>query len=148
MPTQLNVKLYLLLVENINKIIDTNILREGFVSLWNRSLRYLKRIHVKYVEVKSPLSLTTTIKNILCVEDYVRGVIRQLGFLTMTQKKCSKHLVIYKTGFIRKTQRHFLDWWMEHRGLPSREGLEDALCALLFNVSGYLHETLKDKRVE
>jgi len=42
-----------------------------------------------------------------------------------------------KSGF-----RHFMDWWMEHRGHASRESLEDALCGLLFNVMGYLHETI------
>lgn len=40
-----------------------------------------------------------------------------------------------KSGF-----RHFFDWWSEHRGHGSREGMEDALCGLLFNVFGYLHE--------
>ena len=45
--------------------------------------------------------------------------------------------------YIKSAWRHFLDWWLEHRGLPSREGLEDALCALMFNVMGYLHETLR-----
>jgi len=39
--------------------------------------------------------------------------------------------------------RHFMDWWLEHRGHESRDGLEDALCGLLFNVQGYLHEHLK-----
>lgn len=43
-----------------------------------------------------------------------------------------------KSGF-----RHFHDWWSQHRGLAGKDLLEDALCALLFNVSGYLHETLK-----
>lgn len=43
-----------------------------------------------------------------------------------------------KSGF-----RHFFDWWKEHRGLETREGLEDAICALLFNAMGYLHERLK-----
>lgn len=43
-----------------------------------------------------------------------------------------------KSGF-----RHFQDWWSQHRGLAGKDLLEDALCALLFNVSGYLHETLK-----
>jgi hypothetical protein len=41
--------------------------------------------------------------------------------------------------------RHFLDWWKEDRGLSSRDGLVDALCGLLFNVQGYLHEYLKNK---
>jgi hypothetical protein len=43
-----------------------------------------------------------------------------------------------KSGF-----RHFIDWWGEHRGTGSREGLEDALCGVLFNCMGYLHEYLK-----
>ena len=41
--------------------------------------------------------------------------------------------------------RHFFDWWSEHRGWGSREGLEDAICGLLFNAMGYLHEHLKVK---
>lgn len=46
-------------------------------------------------------------------------------------------------AYMKSGWRHFLDWWSAHRGLPSREGLEEALCALMFNVMGYLHETLK-----
>jgi hypothetical protein len=42
--------------------------------------------------------------------------------------------------------RHFMDWWLEHRGFESREGAEEALCGLLFNVSGYLHELLKNRK--
>ena len=42
--------------------------------------------------------------------------------------------------------RHFHDWWMEHDGYESREGMEEALCGLLFNVMGFLHETLKANR--
>ncbi|KKK57774.1 hypothetical protein LCGC14_3051090 [marine sediment metagenome] len=52
---------------------------------------------------------------------------------------------IPQTAYIKSAWRHFIDWWMEHRGLGSREGLEDALCALLFNIQGYLHEHLKGK---
>lgn len=46
-----------------------------------------------------------------------------------------------KSGF-----RHFMDWWMEHRGHPTDEGLELALCGLLFNAMGYLHEHLKSEQ--
>ena len=46
--------------------------------------------------------------------------------------------VYMKSGF-----RHFFDWWKEHRGLKSREGLEDALMGVLFNAMGYAHEYLK-----
>jgi hypothetical protein len=50
--------------------------------------------------------------------------------------------VYMKSGF-----RHFFDWWKEHRGTRTKDGLEEALCALLFNVMGYLYETLKGKQV-
>jgi hypothetical protein len=52
---------------------------------------------------------------------------------------------IPKDAYIKSAWRHFMDWWLEHRRKESREGLEDALCALLFNVQGYLHEHLKEK---
>jgi hypothetical protein len=52
---------------------------------------------------------------------------------------------IPKDAYIKSAWRHFLDWWMEHRGYRSREGIEDALCALLFNIQGYLFEILKEK---
>jgi len=45
--------------------------------------------------------------------------------------------------YIKSGWRHFFDWWKAHRGYTSREGLEDALCGLLFNAMGYLHEHLK-----
>jgi hypothetical protein len=52
---------------------------------------------------------------------------------------------IPKAAYMRSAWRHFFEWWSEHRGIPTREGLEDALCALLFNVFGYLHEILKER---
>ena len=45
--------------------------------------------------------------------------------------------------YIKSAWRHFHTWWKIHRGYPSLEDLEDTLCAELFNVSGYLHETIK-----
>lgn len=50
------------------------------------------------------------------------------------------------TAYIKSGYRHFFDWWFEHRGFKSREGLEDALCALIFNTMGYLHEILRKKK--
>ena len=47
------------------------------------------------------------------------------------------------TAYIKSGYRHFMDWWLCHRGHIDSEELEDTLCALLFNVQGYLHETLK-----
>ena len=43
--------------------------------------------------------------------------------------------------------RHALDFWCAHRGVPIADSIEDALCAVLFNASGYLHEVLKAKSV-
>lgn len=51
-------------------------------------------------------------------------------------------------AYMKSGWRHFFDWWKEHRGIPSREGLEDALCGLLFNVMGYLHELLKKRNAD
>ena len=39
--------------------------------------------------------------------------------------------------------RHFFDWWKEHRKYRTSEGMKVALCGLLFNVMGYLHEYIK-----
>lgn len=51
---------------------------------------------------------------------------------------------IPKDAYMKSAFRHFIDLWTLHRGGKS-EGvtLEDTLCALLFNIQGYLHEELK-----
>jgi hypothetical protein len=54
------------------------------------------------------------------------------------------------TAYMKSLWRHFLDVWALHRGHkvadpdnPSEDlTMEDALCAVLFNVHGYLHELL------
>jgi hypothetical protein len=54
------------------------------------------------------------------------------------------------TAYMKSLWRHFLDVWALHRGnkvadpdSPAEElTLEDALCAVLFNAHGYLHELL------
>lgn len=50
---------------------------------------------------------------------------------------------IPRSAYLKSGWRHFFSWWSHHRGVPADESLEDALCALLFNVSGYLHEQLR-----
>jgi hypothetical protein len=52
-----------------------------------------------------------------------------------------------KEVYMKSGWRHFMDWWFEHRGCRSREGMEDALMGLLFNVMGYAHEYLKEKNI-
>lgn len=50
------------------------------------------------------------------------------------------------TAYMKSGWRHFLSWWKAHRsGQPLTEQQIDELCALWFNVQGYLHETLKAK---
>lgn len=55
---------------------------------------------------------------------------------------------IPQTAYMKSAWRHFIDWWKEHRGIPTKDGIEEALCALIFNVQGYLHEYLKEKETK
>lgn len=48
-------------------------------------------------------------------------------------------------AYIDSGWRHFMDWWLNHRGYTSRESVREALCGLMFNCEGYLHELLKDE---
>lgn len=52
--------------------------------------------------------------------------------------------------YMKGLWRHFLHAWHRHRGWPVKDpkaakNIEEDLCAILFNASGYLHETLKAK---
>ena len=53
---------------------------------------------------------------------------------------------IPKDAYMKSMWRHFMDVWMLHRGVFGGDAIEmdEALCALLFNVQGYLHECLKE----
>lgn len=51
------------------------------------------------------------------------------------------------TAYMKSMCRHFMDVWRQHRGYQGQDTREDSLCALLFNVMGYLHETLKARPV-
>jgi hypothetical protein len=48
---------------------------------------------------------------------------------------------IPKVVYMKSGWRHFMAWWGAHR---AGEETEEHLCALLFNVQGYLHEVLKE----
>jgi len=57
---------------------------------------------------------------------------------------------IPRTAYMKSLWRHFFDAWKLHRGLAATDRstgkaitLEDALCGVLFNAMGYLHELLK-----
>lgn len=47
-----------------------------------------------------------------------------------------------RTAYMKSMWRHFLDLWKAHRGLPAPP-IQESLCAMLFNVQGYLFEELK-----
>lgn len=49
---------------------------------------------------------------------------------------------IPKDAYMKSMWRHFMDLWMFHRGHNGRESIEEALCAIIFNAMGYLHERL------
>ena len=48
-------------------------------------------------------------------------------------------------AYMKSMLRHIMDIWLYHRGYghKAKEPLEEALCALRFNVSGYLFEVLQ-----
>lgn len=52
---------------------------------------------------------------------------------------------IPREEYMKSLWRHFLDLWLEHLVHPSRDGLEEALGGLLFNLQGYWHELLKER---
>ena len=43
-------------------------------------------------------------------------------------------------AYMKSMWRHFMDLWTNHRGYIGTERIEDTLCAIIFNASGYLHE--------
>ncbi|HEV2378736.1 MAG TPA: hypothetical protein VG206_02955 [Terriglobia bacterium] len=51
-------------------------------------------------------------------------------------------------SYLASCFRHFHDFWGCAIGEPpaNSQGIEEALCAVLFNAQGYLHEILKQKR--
>lgn len=53
--------------------------------------------------------------------------------------------------YMKSAFRHFMAWWSLHRMMvrdryPNQQLLEDAVCGLIFNASGYLHEQLVEPR--
>ena len=48
---------------------------------------------------------------------------------------------------MKSAWRHFMDWWKEHRGIETEAGIEDAICALMFNCEAHLHELIKERQM-
>lgn len=58
-------------------------------------------------------------------------------------------LGITRDAYMSSLDRHILDLALHHDGYPDAatdSDLESVLCAVLFNVQGYLFEVLKEKR--
>lgn len=53
-------------------------------------------------------------------------------------------------SYMKSLQRHNLDAWLLHRGWEGvySQDMEETLCAIIFNASGYLHELLVAKTRE
>lgn len=57
-------------------------------------------------------------------------------------------------SFVDSGWRHFEAWWEIHRGLEATDekgnavDIEEALCGLIFNANGYLHQLLLAKLPE
>ena len=58
---------------------------------------------------------------------------------------------IPRKDYMKSAWRHFKDWWTLHRGYRAvdRDGntveIKEAICALMFNAEGYLHELLREE---
>mgnify|MGYP001591162755 CR=1 FL=1 len=47
--------------------------------------------------------------------------------------------------YMKSLFRHFMDMWLKHRsGDYDTDAMEETLCAIIFNVQGYLLEVLKE----
>jgi hypothetical protein len=54
---------------------------------------------------------------------------------------------IPKEQYVKSLIRHTMDVWMNNRNYKADEDMETALCAIIFNAMGLLHEIEKEKLV-
>ena len=54
------------------------------------------------------------------------------------------------SSYMKSLWRHLTTVWCHHRKVPAAdcEGMEEALCGVIFNAQGYLHEIMKAKEGE
>ncbi len=54
------------------------------------------------------------------------------------------------SSYMKSLWRHLMTVWCHHRKVPAAdcEGMEEALCGVIFNAQGYLHEIMKAKEGE
>jgi hypothetical protein len=49
-------------------------------------------------------------------------------------------------AYMKSQWRHHMEWWTLHRSeFQSLDDLEEAVCAVIFNAMGYLHEILREE---
>lgn len=53
---------------------------------------------------------------------------------------------IPRDQYMKSAFRHLMDWWRLHRSDDIGDDAEEAICALMFNCEGYLHEMLRGER--
>jgi len=58
---------------------------------------------------------------------------------------------IPKDRYMKGAYRHFMHWWARHRGHTvndpmAADNIEEDMSALFFNLQGYAHELLKEKK--
>jgi hypothetical protein len=51
---------------------------------------------------------------------------------------------IPRDAYMQSAWRHFMDWWSSHREGDGEYPDVEAMCALMFNVMGYMHEVLRE----
>jgi hypothetical protein len=51
---------------------------------------------------------------------------------------------IPKDAYMKSLRRHHDELWLAHRGFPTTSGMIAALCGIIFNANGYMHEILKE----
>ena len=83
--------------------------------------------------------------------EYMRDMRRQSDGTLRTDDNWKKGMTL--ESFMESGQRHNLHWWMIDSGVPYESeddghliDVEEACCALMFNVMGYLHETIKARK--
>ena len=50
--------------------------------------------------------------------------------------------------YMKSAWRHFMDVWSSHRLQDDQPKKQEEICALLFNIMGYLHEEIKLSTVD
>lgn len=51
-------------------------------------------------------------------------------------------------SYMKSLLRHVFDLWRWHRGLSTRDGLDEAIGGAMFNIQGLAHELYKDSQIE